>query len=281
MEIEKLYKWLYTSKQGSEYMTFWECSFGDKLLVISTGIMCGLVLFKYTQIAYDSWMKGKDYRESSTRKYHMALMSVFIACAITGYGYTILSIWFNPYWLRLILLIYLFWQAQKMYRQQVLNTSLEKIYKMEVELSEKYKVQAAKKTLLLDLFKDRILGEENEVSYITWDQLKDVEYDQPFDSDGREVIENTRINPDQPGFTAKSYMKANSYVPPHCHDTWKILTCLSGKFYESHTDKWYVKGTHLMIPPTDPKNKTKNYHDIKTGNEPVELLTFIMPRYEN
>lgn len=275
--INKIVRWFYTDVNGREYMTFWECSLQDKILVISTGALCLMVLSTYTMIAIDAYRKGIGYKNSATKKYLEYLMKTFILCAVTGYGYTILSIFINPYWLRVVLLGVLFYQAYKMYRHQKTNTSIQEAYEREMYLAEKYKSEVARKTTLLDLFKDRVKGVHNDITLITFDQLSQVPFESKFFSDESEVIENERINELQPGFTAKSVMKPNSYVDPHQHDTLKILTCISGKFHDSKTDRWYLPGTYLIIPSYDPLDRFKHWHDIKTAEEETELLTYILP----
>lgn len=277
MEINKLFKWFYTAENGHEYMTFAECSLQDKALIISTVSLCIAVISIYLAIAYDAYNKGRGYKFSNTRKYLQSLMLVFITCAITGYGYIILSVWINPYWLRVILLSILVYQAFKMYQSQKLNTSIEDTYKKEQELHEKYQKQLSKKTQIIDLFTDLAKKGHNGVNHIPFESLDEVPEGQEFDSDGSGVIFNTRINIEVPGFTAKSRMKANSEVPPHSHDTDKILKCTKGAFYDSFTRKWYKEGEFLFIPAAINENEA-TWHDITTGEEETELLTYIMPK---
>lgn len=277
-EIIKVLRWFYTDPNGNEYMNLYHCTLMDLTLVCLTVAGCLVVLTLYLLIALDAFKKAKGYTQSATKEYMMALMKTFIFCGITGYGYTVLSVWVNPYWLRVILLIALIWQAFRMLKLQKVNTSIQKTYEQEEYLAEKYKVEIDKKTSLLDLFTRKVKGVDNSLTLITYDQLNAVPFGTKFFSDETEVIENERINKEMCGFSARSTMKPDSYVPHHQHDTWKVLTCVKGRFHDSKTNKWYEEGTCLVIPACDPQDIQKHWHDIKTDDKGCELLTYILPK---
>lgn len=128
----------------------------------------------------------------------------------------------------------------------------------------------------IDLFIDKS-KRFKEVSHIIFSVLDEVPYGKPFDSDGSGTITNTRINEELPGYMATSVMIPNGFVPPHSHDTDKILKTIKGAWHDSYTDRWYRQGEYLYIPKRDEKNPDV-YHDIKTGDEETELLTYIMPK---
>lgn len=273
----ELLDWLYT-KEGKVYMTFWECSLNDLFLVVTTGVLCSLIIGAYFYVAYYFHKLGKGYEKSATKAMIASFMNVFVFCALTGYGYIIISIWINAYWLRVLLLIALLYQSVRLVRSLMLNTSIQEVYQYEKELAEKYEKELNQRTVLLDLFTSTASSRSTGIKLIPFDELDAIPFNQKFNSDSSGVIENERFAQDQPGFSSRSTMEANSYVDPHAHDTIKILTCLEGAFFDSHTNRWYKPGEYLIIQPYDPLRPQKNWHDIKTGEEKTKLLTFIFPK---
>lgn len=139
--------------------------------------------------------------------------------------------------------------------------------------------QTIKAPKLIDLFPNTGLNNTSkEINFIKYSKLDQTPHNTPFYSDTSEVIQNTRINKEMPGFTATSVMRPNSYVKRHGHDTQKILKCTKGAFYDSYTNKWYREGEFLFIDVYDEQYPDENWHDIETGNEETDLLTFIMPK---
>lgn len=108
--IKDFLKWWYTASNGEEYMTFLHCSQDDLHIVIITGLLCLLLMFIYGRILWYSKIQYDKYADSETKEYLKTMFNVFLVCSLTGYGYTLLSIFINPYKLRIVLLSMLaFW----------------------------------------------------------------------------------------------------------------------------------------------------------------------------
>jgi hypothetical protein len=266
-------QWWYTDNRGNTFMSLWHCALEYLPVVIAITLFRFGIVFQYADITIKDFKNYRKYPASKLSKYFLGKTKVFVFCLMAGYGYGILSTWFNPYWLLVLLLLVL---NIVTYRFRLIHRDLEpftEIYYLEQKVKGyKAEINKISKSIIIDLFTGT-----GKIKMIPYSELDKIELNKPFDSDGSGVIRNTRIEIGVPCFSSTSIMKANSYVEPHQHDTDKILKCVKGAFYDNNTDRWYNPGEYLIIKKAVGDNDKDNWHDIKTGALETHLQTFIFP----
>lgn len=165
--MNDFFKWWYTNDEGNEYMTLLGCSLNDLWVVGITIILCTWIVWQYARIAIDAYIQSRSYETSITKKYLLSKVNVFVFCAITGYGYTILSVFVNPYKFRIILLLILGVWAYK-FRKSIKRTNvLKRIFESEKMIQEK--LSKAKKM-------QSAFSSNREGSIITYEELLNTQY---------------------------------------------------------------------------------------------------------
>lgn len=95
----------------------------------------------------------------------------FFLCAITGYGYRILSIWVNPYKLLVILLFILNIYTYKFIIENKGLNVFHRIYELEKKFGTlKDKIEEIRESIVVDLF-----NHDESISFIKYDVLNQVE----------------------------------------------------------------------------------------------------------
>ena len=130
-------KWWYSNSDGNEYMTLLGCALNDVPIVIITLILCGGIVATYLQIAFESYKQGKEYPNSITKRYLLDKTFVFVFCALSGYGYTILSAFVNPYKFRIIMLAILLFASVRLLKSLKNKNVIERIYEGEQLIEQK------------------------------------------------------------------------------------------------------------------------------------------------
>ena len=271
--MNSILNYILKDSNGNDYMSMLHCANEDIPVVIGIILACIYICYQYGDIAFKHYINYKKYPSTKLSSYFFGITKVFVFCALAGYGYRIMSVWYNPYKILLLILIglnYYTFSFRKAFR------SLDVFFKLH-SLEDRFgavkkQMKEMQEKLVVDLFDNK------NISMITFSSLDLVPYNEPFDSDGNGNITNTRIDEAFVGFSAISVMKPNSYVDPHQHDADKTLKCTKGSFYDSNTNKWYKEGEYLFIPKATEECLLDNWHDIKAGPEGCELLTHIMPK---
>lgn len=133
----KFLKWWYTNSEGREYMTFTGCSQEDYIVVIITAILSAIIVIVYFMISYVAKKHSKNYPNSITKKYLNEIHKVFAFCALTGYGYLILSVFINPYKLRIVLLLILIIYSIRLLKSIKKSKVIDRIFQGEELIKEK------------------------------------------------------------------------------------------------------------------------------------------------
>lgn len=134
--IKDFLKWWVTAPNGEEYMTFFHCSYEDLPMVIMTAFLSLFIVVIYFEIGRQSRIQSKNYPSSVSKKYLTAKVNVFILCALSGYGYTVLSIFINPYKLRIILLWVLIIWSMRFLRSMKSQSNIARILEGEKVLQK-------------------------------------------------------------------------------------------------------------------------------------------------
>lgn len=161
------FKWWYTNEDGNEYMTLLGCSLNDLWVVGITVVLCALIVINYMKIARESYKQAKNYESSLTKNYLMNMTYVFVFCALSGYGYTILSTIINPYKFRIILLFVLVVWSERLASSVKKNKIISRIFE-----GEKL---AQQKLLDYEIMKMKFKEDEGE-GLITKKELARAEY---------------------------------------------------------------------------------------------------------
>ena len=223
--IYKFFKWWWTSASGMEYMTFWECSMEDLVLVALTSILSIGVVVQYLIIAKISKKQYDKYPDSRTKEYLKSKLEVFIFCASAGYGYTVLSVLVNPYKLRVIILIILMVVTHRFILSMKRNASISRIMQGELALQKGFERVMKLQLKVTDKFdkgnginhisEDDLLSAELGVWYPVSDDVKYRKYHQ----DDRVIQFDTEIN------NGGEFGKHFHSIPETCTVIRGILRC--------------------------------------------------------
>lgn len=135
--MTEFFKWWYTNNEGLEYMTLLGCSMNDLPIVILTCLLSFIVLYQYAIIGRNAYKEAKKHPNSVTKSYLLDKTNVFVLCAVTGYGYTILSAFVNPYKLRILLLIILILWTYRFIKSAKNTKVLQRIFEAEKVVEQK------------------------------------------------------------------------------------------------------------------------------------------------
>ena len=241
--IKKFIEWWYTDSNGVEYMNFEHCSNGDMVLIIYTGVMATAVLFVYTLISRESYTKSRQFESNPSRKYLRDMINVFILCGVTGYGYTIMSIWVNPYKLRVLLLCILFYHSLKLYRSMRSSRAIERIMQAEVNLAN----DIARLTALELSLKKRFQADpDKKASLIKYNELNGLELGKEVEGDDGIVYSLTDSDEDELSFITT--MKDGSEFGQHFHDCGETCHVLEGTLVSPLSGKRIEKGGNIYFP---------------------------------
>lgn len=133
--IKKFFRWWITDSDGKEYMTLIECSLHDPVWIFLV-ISSLMVVFIYYKIGSHSWNKSKNYPSSTTKSYLTEKTNVFVFCAISGYLMVAISAFINPYKLRVLLNLILFFWSYKFYKSMIKTDIIDDIYKANQEVEK-------------------------------------------------------------------------------------------------------------------------------------------------
>ncbi len=165
--MEDFFRWFITDANGNEYMTLLGCSRNDYPVAITLGVVSLIIMIQYAAVAYYNYKKASKYKKSVTKSYILNKVSVFMVCGLTGYGFTILSLFVQPYKLKIIFLLALSIITQRFIIRLKKNNALERIYEGEIALNNKIKeakemlVKFRKKTLSSVYWNDLYIREMN------------------------------------------------------------------------------------------------------------------------
>lgn len=244
--IKEFIKWWYTDSTGMAYMNFSECSNGDAVLIFATGIMSAAVLLVYSLIARESHAKSKQFPNSPSKKYLTDMIRVFLICGVTGYGYTIMSIWSNPYKLRVLLLTILFVYAVKLYRSMKLSSSIERILQAEIQVSNEIVRLTSLELSLKKRFKDNGGGKAKMIRYSELELLKK----------GKVVDDNegikyylSEVEGDEISFITD--MEDGARFGDHFHDCGETCYVLEGTLIAPRSGQKVLKGDSIHFPANE------------------------------
>lgn len=133
--INSFFKWWITDSEGREYMTLIQCSWNDPVwiwLFITSLMVVAIYLF----IGHHSLMKARKYPNSLAKNYLRQKRLVFVFCACTGYLMVAISVFLNPYKLRVLLNLILFFWSYRFYESMKKSNVVEGIYKAELKIKE-------------------------------------------------------------------------------------------------------------------------------------------------
>lgn len=133
--IKDFFRWWITDSNGKEYMTLIECSLGDWVWIALT-ITSLMVVWIYSKIGIHSLERSKKYPDGVTKSYLVEKTHVFVFCAVAGYLMVAISSFLNPYKLRVLLNLILFFWAYKFYKSVKSSGSIESIYENERRIKE-------------------------------------------------------------------------------------------------------------------------------------------------
>lgn len=165
--------WFYTNSEGLQYMTLLGCSINDLWVVILLATLCCYVVYQYFDIGIFHYSKFKNYPNSITKSYLLQKINVFAFCAISGYGYRVLSVFVNPYKILIILLIILcFWTYR--FRKSMRKTDvIDRIFENEQKIKDLERSVVAS-TLAAKQIRLKVNQDINQESmFISFDTIKD------------------------------------------------------------------------------------------------------------
>lgn len=162
--------WWYTNSDGNEYMTFLGCALNDEWVVWTTLILCSAIVLTYLNIALESYNQGKQYPNSITKRYLLDKTFVFVFCALSGYGYTVLSAFVNPYKFRIVMLGGLLFWSIKLLKSLKRRNIIERIYEGEKLIEEK--VQAYRKLKEVKEIASLVNVEDGKSEFISFETIK-------------------------------------------------------------------------------------------------------------
>lgn len=243
--------WWYTDQNQVDYMTFLECSNYDlTIVVIPTIILSFLVIYLYFSISYYARKRAKEYPESTTKSFLKQMMNVFLFCAITGYGYTILSVFINPYKLRVLLLgILVFW-TYRFLQSLKKNSYIERIYEGELALKQKMKEYEKLSQRFNDRRTKQHISEEmlRKAPFKVWVGVNDKVRYRKIEQSAKEIVFETEI---QPGGT----------FGIHDHDMYESCYIEQGVLKDRETRKIAFQGEKMDFFPYEAHEP---YSDIYT-----------------
>lgn len=230
------FKWWYTDSSGNPYMTFSECALGHDLIIQATMIVSIAVMFIYLRIGINAYRKAKTYPKSLTKSYLLNKMNVFVLCGVSGYGYTVLSVYYNPYKLRLLLLIILAIYSYKFYKSIVKTNIIENILKREKAVEQKIK----------QYNKIAMKFQDSQSQSVDWITLK------AFKMHGWIMINKIKFvkvseNDDEMVFLTE--MEPHSNFGEHSHDCIEHIEVLDGELIDDMNDVRLIKGDKYIYGP--------------------------------
>ena len=241
--IKNFIEWWYTDSSGMKYMNFEECSNGDVVLIISTGVLAAAVLFAYGLISKESYKKSKRFPSSPSKKYLSDMIGVFLLCGITGYGYTIASIWVNPYKLRVLLLAILFYHAMKLYKSMRSSSVVERILQTEMQVANDIVKLAS---LELSLKKRFQYNGGGKASLIKYKELNGLELGKEVGSDDGIIYALTERSDQELSFITD--MEDGSAFGNHFHDCGETCYVLEGALIAPVSGERIEKGQSIHFP---------------------------------
>ncbi len=90
------------------FMTGWHCLNGHYYWGWITIILCMLVIASYLKIAYHWYTNLKTLRKGLPKSSLFTMMNIFVFCAVCGYTFPILFMWYPVYPIRAFFLLVLF-----------------------------------------------------------------------------------------------------------------------------------------------------------------------------
>lgn len=235
--MSDFFKWWYSNDDGNEYMTLLGCSLNDLWVVGITIVLCALIVYNYFKIALESYNQAKNYEESLTKRYLLDKTYVFVFCAISGYGYTILSTFINPYKFRIILLTVLVVWSYRLSKSVKKNKIISRIFEGEKLIN--------KKILDYNLMKMKFVNDEGE-GLITKEELLKTDFNTWIDL-GNGVKFMRIYKQDKPLFFITEMNPENSpkkiaEFGKQWHDCIEECKVIKGHMIDLIDDKEYLEG---------------------------------------
>lgn len=214
-------------------MTLWECSREDLWVIIGLAFFSLMVCVQYSRVAWHNYKKARKYPNSNTKKYLLYKVWVFVFCALTGYGYTILAITVQPYKLKLIFLGLVAVLTELFIRYMKRTNVVDRIYKAEESLKEKYEKALKFEEIVSRNFKQDV-GEV--ISYETLKGLVEGKW-----YDGPKGIRFRGIDLESDILHFKTTIEAGSYFSIHAHDCYEKCHIIKGELYRNRKGRVFSK----------------------------------------
>lgn len=217
--IKEFLRWWYTDSEGREYMTFLHCAQDDIPLVVITTLLNVFIVGLYLQVAYQSRKQYARFGTSEAKAYLKAKLNVFIFCALSGYGYTVISVFVNPYKLRILLLLILAVWTIKFIKRIKLTNSITRILEGEELLKQKIKQLQQTEHDVLTRF-HKINSSKEVLDVISYKDLEASELDKWYEVD--EFIRFKLISKTEEELTFVTEMKDGAVFGNHYHNCEEI-----------------------------------------------------------
>lgn len=227
--MKDFFKWWYTDSSGKEYMTFSECALRHDHVIIATVIVSVAVVVLYGVIAYKAYAAAKKYPRSLTKTYLLNMMTVFVFCALSGYGYTVLSVFYNPYKLRVLLLLILAIWSYRFYKSMVRTNIIDAILEKEKVVQQRIK----------NYNRMALRFQEETPQIITWDMLRGFNLHQLVLINRISFVKISETEHDMVFLTE---MEFNSAFGKHLHDCIEEIVVLKGELIDDLNSIHLTKG---------------------------------------
>lgn len=238
--INDFFRWWITDSNGNEYMTLIGCSYDDVPVWSSLVVSCLLVMIIYVKIGWLSLKKSREYGRSITKSYLVEKTNVFVFCAIAGYLMVAISVFVNPYKLRVLINIILFIWSYRFYQSMKRSNVIERIYENEKELTEiRYK------------YNQNVLSWQNiELQKIGIDVLFELPL---FEKQYLNGITFWKIEQGEDYALYLTECERNSDFGLHCHPGLiEKVTVLEGHLIDPKNDVYVEKGGTITYRPSQP-----------------------------
>lgn len=218
-----------TNDKGQEYMTMLGCSANDLPVVISIGVLCGLVVVQYLDVALHNYKISKKYTKSNTKKYLLYFTLVFVFCAIAGYGYRLMSIWYNPYKILAIILLILNLLTFNFRRYMRRTNAITTIFEAESQMLTK--IDSFKSILENKVLKS---FESDEIEMITYNDLKQLEEGKKYQVNNKVYFIPIDLKKDVLHFV--TMVEPNGWFGMQVHDCYEMCEVFKGEFVRNKAD---------------------------------------------
>lgn len=224
--MNSFFNWWNTNDSGNQYMTMFGCSMNDFYVVTGIGFLCFCIVVQYLDVAVHNYMVSRRYKSSNVKRYLLYFTGVFVFCLLSGYGYRLMSIWYNPYKFLLLLLLVLNIMTYGFRKYMKRTNILHLIYKAESKLTEKYdKLNVQLEKRVQEGFSSK------EATLITYDDLKSLE-------EGKKYAVNDKVYyiPVDLSGEILHYLtvsKADGWFGSQLHDCYEMCEPYSGELVKN------------------------------------------------